>query len=317
MTDTDTLIDRRLLERIRSKKQILDERRPLPADAVKRLNDEMRLFHTYHSDAIEGNTLTLQETKIVIEEGMTIGGKSLREHLEAAGNAEAFDLIGKLASDCRPLDHVIIQEIHEIVTKGQLKDSGKYRTQNVRIAGAVKTPPTFSKIPQIMDNYLVTIRAMRQHPLEVAGYVHHRFVEVHPFIDGNGRVARLITNLYLISEGYPPVILKKEDRKKYYAFLQKADLGDRGPLINFIAQAMAESLSRYLSIFGGKYELLPLSELAGTSPYSQDYLSLRARQGVLEAVKMENLWYSTKDAIVRYTDAHGRSNNNRMEERLS
>ena len=307
MPNTDTQINQRLFERIARKKQMLDDRRPLSTDMVKRLHNDMRVFHTYHSDAIEGNTLSLQETRLVIEDGITIGGKSLREHLEAVGNAEAFDHICEQADRGQTLDHVIIQRIHEIVSRGQIREAGKYRTENVRIAGAVKSPPACEKIVGLMDDYLQKINAMEEYSLIVAGFIHHRFVEIHPFIDGNGRVARLLTNLYLIGKGYPPMVLKKEDRTKYYTSLRNADNGSLGPFINFIAKAMDESLTIYLSIFGGKDEVIPLGELASFSQYSQEYLSLRARQGLLDAVKMGNVWHSTKSALEEYAEVHGKS----------
>ena len=161
LSDTDIEINIPLFERINRKKRILDSRRPLPKDAANRLQEEMRLMHTYHSNAIEGNTLTLQETKLVVEEGITIGGKSLKEHLEATGNAKAFERIVDLAQGRRKIDLIIILEIHEIVTRGLLIDAGRYRMQNVRIAGAKKRPPDFSKVPTRMDELLKQMSMMK------------------------------------------------------------------------------------------------------------------------------------------------------------
>lgn len=284
----------------------LDSLRPLPGDAVKKLHEEMRLLHTYHSNAIEGNTLTLPETKLVLEEGITISGKSLREHLEATNNARAFDLLENIAKKKKTIDHVVIQKIHEVVMAGILEDAGKYRTKNVRITGASKTPPDRSKLTKLMDELIEKIAQYKRHPLEIAAILHHRFVEIHPFIDGNGRVSRLLTNLFLIAQGYPPVVLKIEDRGKYYRFLRAADAGNLRPFTNFIAKTVDESLMMYLSIFGGVNELLPLKELAGNTHYSQEYLSLRARQGVLDAVKIGKIWYSSRHAIEQYISEHGK-----------
>lgn len=305
MSDTDTsLIQEKLLSRINSKMQRLNSLRPLPADAVKRLHGELRLLHTYHSNAIEGNTLTLSETKLVLEEGITIGGKSLREHLEATNNAKAFDLMEDIAKKRKAIDHVIIQRIHEAVAAGILEEAGKYRTKNVRITGATKAPPDWSKVVKLMDKLIEKITKSKKHPAETSAFLHHRFVEIHPFIDGNGRVARLLMNLYLIAHGYPPIVLKKEDRGKYYRFLRAADAGNLAPFANFIGKAVDESLTMYLAIFGGTDELLPLKELAKETPYSQEYLSLRARQGVLDAVKIGKIWYSSKRAIEQYLSEH-------------
>ena len=120
-----------------------------------------------------------------------------------------------------------------------------------------------------MDELIEKIAQYKKHPVEVTAIFHHRFVEIHPFIDGNGRVSRLLTNLYLIAQGYPPVVLKIEDRLKYYRFLKAADAGKLGLFTNFIAKAVNESLTMYLSIFGGVNEILPLKELTRNTPYSQ------------------------------------------------
>jgi Fic family protein len=304
--DTDINIDPSILERILRKKRYLDSKRPLPKDALNRLQEEMMLLHTYNSNAIEGNTLTLQETKLIVEEGITIGGKSLGEHLEATGNAKAFKKIESLSKGRQKIDLLLILEIHEIVTKGLLEDSGRFRTQNVRIAGSKKSPPDFSKVPKLMDELLIDVAKMRTHKITMAAYLHHRLVQIHPFSDGNGRVARLISNLLLMRSGYPPVVLRKGDRKKYYECLRRADIGNLGPLANFIGRAMDESLTRYISIFGGKNTLIPLSELAKDSPYSQEYLSLRARQGILSAVKIERVWHSSKKELEDYIERYVR-----------
>jgi Fic family protein len=305
-SDTDIEVNSILFERIHRKKEFLDSKRPLPKDALNRLHEEMRLLHTYNSNAIEGNTLTLQETKLVIEEGMTVGGKSLIEHLEVTGNAKAFEKIEDLAKGHGKINLILVLEIHEIVTRGILEDSGRLRIQNVRIAGAKKSPPDFSKVPKLMNDLFTDLAKMRTNRIIVASYVHHRMVEIHPFSDGNGRVARLISNLHLMRSGYPPVVLKKEDRKKYYDNLRKADSGNLGPFANFIGKALDESLTIYISVFGGKNELVPLSELARKSPYSQEYLSLRARQGILSAVKIERVWHSSKKELEEYINRYGK-----------
>lgn len=301
MNDTD-IIRRNLLERMDGKKKILDSKRPLPKDALRRLREEMRLQHTYHSNAIEGNTLTLSETKLVIEEGITIGGKPLNEYLEARNTAMAYDLMEELAKGER-IAHVTIQRVHEALMRGLAEDAGRYRTKNVRITGAIKTPPDFSKVSKLMDALLDRVSEGKTHPVEASAYLHHGFVAVHPFSDGNGRVARLLNNLYLIKHGYPAIVLRKEDRAKYYRFLRDADRGNLVPLANFIAKAADEALTHHLSIFGGEDELLPLKELARDSPYSQEYLSLRARQGELDAVKMGRVWHSTKRGLSEYMKA--------------
>ena len=298
--DTDILIDESLLKKIEEKKHRLDNLRPLPKEAVKKLLEDIRLRHTYHSDAIEGNTLTLQETKLVLEHGITIGGKPLKDHIEARNDAEAFDFMLQLVQKKTPLSQEIIQQIHDIVTKGLLKDSGKYRTGNVRITGSSITPPSYQKIISLMDDYIRSIKNLPLHPLKKAAFIHHRLVWIHPFFDGNGRVSRLITNLFFMQEGYPPIILKQEQRKNYYHVLHQGDEGNLSPLARFLANAMNEALQFHLSVFIDEERLIPLKELAEYSPYSQEYLSLRARQGKLDAVKLETAWYSSTRALQEY-----------------
>jgi len=298
--DTDIIIDESLLKKIEDKKRRLDTLRPLPKDAVKKLLEDIRLRHTYHSNAIEGNTLTLQETKLILEQGITIGGKPLKDHIEARNDAEAFDFMVQLVQKKATFSQEVIQQIHDIVTKGLLKDSGKYRTGNVRIIGSSISPPSFEKIIPLMDDYIRSIKNLSLHPLKKAAIIHHRLVFIHPFYDGNGRVARLATNLFFMQEGFPPMVLKQEQRKIYYHGLHQADNGNITPLAMFLAKNMNEALQFYLSVFLDDEHLIPLKQLAQHSPYSQEYLSLRARQGKLDSVKLEQVWYSSTRALKEY-----------------
>ncbi|UZE92846.1 MAG: Fic family protein [Methanosarcinales archaeon] len=277
--------------------------RPLPKDVVKKLREELRLLHTYHSNAIEGNTLTLQETKLILEQGITVGGKSLHEHLEATNTADAYKFIEELAKGKRHIAHETVQEIHAIVTRGILTEQGKYRIANVRIVGAIKTPPDYTKVAKLMEGVFEMLKKSKHDSISTAALLHHGIVAIHPFIDGNGRVARLVTNLYLVQHGYPPIVLRREDRKKYYKMLKRADLGDPKPFVNFIAKAVDESLSFYLSALGGDDELLPLGELTKESPYSQEYLSLLARQDKLDAIKINGVWHASRRALKQYRDS--------------
>lgn len=299
--DTDIKISNSLLNKIEQKKKKLDSLRPLPKDAVKKILEDIRLRHTYHSDAIEGNTLTLQETKLVLEEGITIGGKPLKDHIEARNDAEAFDLMIKLVNSKKEISQETIQQIHEFVTKGILENPGQYRTGNVTITGADIKPPSFLKIVKFMDEYTQNIQKLKLHPIKKSAYIHHELVRIHPFFDGNGRVARLLTSFYLMKKGYPPIVIQKEDRKNYYKSLNKADHGDLSDFATFIARTVNESLQYYLSSFIEDERLVTLSELSKKSDYSQEYLSLRARQGKLDAVKIEDIWYSSKRALKDYT----------------
>jgi Fic family protein len=236
----------------------------------------------------------------VLEQGITIGGKPLKDHIEARNGAEAFDFMLQLVQKKETFSQETIQQIHDIVTKGLVKDSGKYRTGNVRITGSSITPLSYQKIIPLMDDYIRTIKNLTLHPLKKAAIIHHQLVWIHPFFDGNGRVARLITNLFFMQEGYPPIVLKQEQRKIYYHVLHQADNGNLSPLAMFLAMAMNEALQFYLSVFMDEERLIPLKELVKHSPYSQEYLSLRARQGKLDAVKLEQVWYSSTRALKEY-----------------
>jgi Fic family protein len=305
--DTDmTLADPHLMEWIQKKRERLDTLRPLDRDLVEKLHEEMRLLHTYNSNAIEGNTLTLSETKLVLDEGITIGGKTLREHLEATNNAQGYDLIVRLAHEQIPINHITVQQIHEMVTRGILESAGCYRTRNVRITGAACSPPDWLQIVHEMDNLIGEVAKKGCPVIEMAAYLHHRFVAIHPFVDGNGRVARLLSNLYLMRNGYPPIVLDQKNRQQYYRALREADNGDLNSLTIFIARAMNESLSHYLAIVGCRETLIPLRELAKVSPYSQEYLSLAARKGLLDATKIGDTWYATRRALDEYCKEHGR-----------
>jgi Fic family protein len=302
MTSPDT----DLLDRILRKKKRLDALRPLGPDLVTRLHEEIRLRHTFNSNAIEGNTLTLSETKLVLEEGITIGGKTLREHLEATNTAQGYDLIVRLARENAPISHVTVQQVHEVVTRGILEDAGRYRTRNVRITGAPRSPADWSCIVREMDLLIEKLDVPDRDVVAMTAYFHHRFVAIHPFTDGNGRVARLLTNLYLLRQGYPPVILDKSDRRQYYTALREADGGDPAPFTRFIARAMSSSLSQWLAVAGGRSTLVPLKELAVGSPYSQEYLSLAARRGLLDAAKIGDTWHASREALDAYIQKHGR-----------
>jgi Fic family protein len=284
----------------------LNALRPLDKDLVKRLHHEMRVLHTYNSNAIEGNTLTLSETKLVINEGITIGGKTLREHLEATNNAQGYDLIVRLAQEQAPVNHMTTRQIHEIVTRGILESAGCYRTKNVRITGAVQSPTDWPHIIREMDGLISDIAQGNRPVIEMTAYLHHRFVAIHPFIDGNGRVARLLGNLYLIRNGFPPIVLDQKNRLQYYRALRKADCGDLSGFVQFIARAVNESLSQTLAIAGYQETLIPLRELSQISPYSQEYLSLAARKGLLDATKIGNAWHATKRSLDEYCHEHGR-----------
>lgn len=294
------MIDKKLYQKIESKKEELDKRRPLPKAVLDELRKQFEIELTYNSNAIEGNSLTLNETKLVLEHGITIKGKSLREHFEAINHKEAIVFVEDVLKG--PLTEDLIKKLNDIVLSKIDGRKGRYRDINVRILGAIKSPPQAEKVPRLMKELVGYAQANPEklNPVEFAAMLHYKFVVIHPFVDGNGRVARLLMNLLLMKRGYPITIVLKVDRKKYYDCLKKADLGDVKPFINFIGYCVNRSLDIYLSAFRKGMEYISLAEAAKATPYSQDYLSLLARKGKIDAVKLGRNWMTTKKAISDY-----------------
>jgi Fic family protein len=206
---------------------------------------------TYHSSAIEGSTLSLNETKVVLE-GYTIGGKALKEHLEIINHRETIIYILKLLSDKELLTLWHIKCIHQLILQGIDKDNaGKYRRVNVVISGSNKKPTDYVLINDEMEKLMVKYNNWGDyHPLIRAALLHAEFVFIHPFVDGNGRVARLLMNFEAIKSGYLPIIIKLEDRAKYYNSLEKANLtNDYTDFIKLITEREIELIDKYLEMF--------------------------------------------------------------------
>lgn len=299
------------LERIHRKKAELDGLRPLPYIALKNIRESMTLEWTYNSNSIEGNTLTLQETKMVIEEGFTIKGKSLREHFEAVNHQDAIDFVRSLVSDNYILTDADILTVHGLVLQKIEKDfAGRYRNSGVRISGANFVPPNALKIDDFMVELVDWAKTSALDTVVKSCIFHHRFVWIHPFFDGNGRTVRLVFNLLLMKEGYPPAIILKNDRKKYYDALNAANNGNYGRLMLLIMQALERSLDIYLSSLNNTYEdYQPISSIANEPevPYGQEYISLLARKGKIDAFKEGRDWLTTKAAVLDYISKRERN----------
>jgi Fic family protein len=296
-------------ERVLEKKRRLDSLRPLPSEAVRRIEHQMNIELTYNSNAIEGNTLTLGETRLVIEEGITVGGKPLKYYLEATNHEKALEWVESIAKKTTKVDEKTILEMHELIMRGISEYAGRYRDKRVRIVGAIFTPPGPEKLLKQMSEFMGWLRTTDLNAIEKAALAHYRLVKIHPFFDGNGRTARLLMNLMLFSEGYPPTILRYTDRKKYYRCLSEADKDNFGPIVNFIARAVEQSLSLYLEALetpARKTELIPLGEAVGLCDYSQEYLSLLARRGLLGATKINNTWHISAEELEAYLKKHGK-----------
>lgn len=298
------------LERIQEKKTELDKLRPIPSYALKSLKESMTLEWTYNSNSIEGNTLTLQETKMVIEEGFTIKGKSLREHFEAVNHQDAIEYVESIIAENYVLTEKDILKVHELVLhKIEKEFAGRLRTSGVRISGANFVPPNALKVGDYIKELIDWVNESDLDIIIKTAIFHHRFVWIHPFFDGNGRTVRLVFNLLLMQSGFPPAIILKNDRKKYYDALNLANNSDYSKLVLLIIQAVERSLDIYLSSLNNTYDnYKPISNLVEEEkiPYGQEYVSLLARQGKIDAFKEGRNWLTTKDAIWDYIEKRDR-----------
>jgi Fic family protein len=232
--------------------------RPLEAEALQKIKAALEMEYTYESNRIEGNTLTLQETALVVNEGVTIGCKSMREHLEAINHAQAVEFIKDVASRDSEITERTIKDIHALILYGiNREQAGKYRSVPVMITGSSHAPPQPYLIVPQMERFILQYRQMETdgtHPVIIAAYLHYELVKIHPFIDGNGRTSRLLMNLYLLSKGYTITILKgdNEARQTYYTALEQSHTeGQHETFYVLIANAVKQSLERVLGMIEG------------------------------------------------------------------
>lgn len=234
--------------RLDALKSKLDEYRPLPKEIVSNLHDNLVLSWTYHSNAIEGNTLTLKETKVALE-GITVGGKTLREHFEAINHRDAILFVEELVNNQQTLDEWSIKSLHQLVLKNIDADNvGKYREVNVVISGAEHTPPQALQVPEQMQAFIEwnNTDAGALHPVDRAARVHGEFVKIHPFSDGNGRTSRLLMNLELMKAGYPATVIEVGQRLAYYEALDKAHCtGDYQDFLILVSECVENSFKPY------------------------------------------------------------------------
>ena len=243
-----------LLERIDQLKVQLSQRRPLTPAEVDALREMFIVEHTYNSNAIEGNTLTLQETNLVLQ-GITIDQKPLKDHLEVVGYKEAFEYVELLAKEQKPLSEYEILSVHSLVLADRKEDRGQWRRVPVRIAGAATTPVQPYQIEPMIEALLADMNTVynKLHIVEQAALFHLRFESIHPFIDGNGRTGRLLMNLQLIQAGYPPINVKFADRRRYYeAFNHYANTNSPEAMVTLIAEYLTERLQSMLDTLDAK-----------------------------------------------------------------
>lgn len=250
--DTDNVGE--LLNQLDDLKKCLDSFRPLNAAQVQNLQEAWDTEYTYESNRIEGNTLTLQETSLVINDGITIGGKSMREHLEVINHKEAINHIRELADKNTALNEYVLNSIHSLVLMGiDRENAGQYRRVPVTISGAKHVPPQPFMVPKLMEDYFLFYEANKDtlHPVQLAADLHEKLVTIHPWIDGNGRTSRLVMNLTLLRHGFPIANISGEmsERLSYYSSLESAQVdNDSADFYRLIAKVVKKSLFAYLQM---------------------------------------------------------------------
>jgi Fic family protein len=228
----------------------INSARPLIGNALKQLKNYYRIGLTYSSNALEGNSLTETETKIVLEDGITIGGKPLADHFEAIGHSEAFDLIYKLAKKDAITERQIL-DLHKLFYfRTNAKQAGRYRKIGVVVTGSTLNFPRPAELKKTMQDFTAEIPDKRagKHPIEFAAWLHIGLVSIHPFIDGNGRTARLLMNLALLQAGYPIAIIPPMLRGDYIDALKASNRGNKQPFINLLSNMLCESQRDYLRL---------------------------------------------------------------------
>lgn len=279
--------------KLTAKKVLLDSHRPLDKNLVRNLDAWFRVELTYTSNAIEGNTLSRRETALVVEKGITVGGKSLDEHLEAQNHAKALDWIQTQTS--RSLESIAsadILKIHGLILKGiDDENAARYRNIPVRISGSTVIMPNPRKVPALMEDFLLRFtQAKNLHPVELAAQAHYQLVTIHPFVDGNGHTARLLMNMILLMAGYPTAIIRIQDRLAYINALETAQLGGaKDAYFKIIWKAVDRSLDILLKSIKGESEeptktriLLKIGELARKAGEANSTIRHWTKEGLLQ-----------------------------------
>ena len=231
------------------KENALQIRKELPAEVLSGFENSFNIEYAHNSTAIEGNTLTLIQTKAIIEDGLSVGGKLLREIYEVANHAKAFPYVQKCVAEGRPIDDPTFKEIHSLLMEN-IQIGGVYRNVEVRITGAAHKPPAPSEMYRQVKNFFADLTYRTElNAIELAAWTHAEFVKIHPFTDGNGRTSRMIMNYQLLSNGFLPVSIAKENRLEYFDALEiYAVNGDLAPFTEMIAGLEQQRLEEYISI---------------------------------------------------------------------
>jgi len=294
------------LKQLTVKKQKLDKYKPLPQELVKNLEEWLKVEFTYSSNAIEGNTLSRIETAEVIEKGISavISGKALKDQLEAANHAKALEFIKTLAKQRKGHQFITendIKAIHKIIlTSIEDQWAGKYRQTEVFIKGADVEFPSAHKVPYLMVEFIQWLGDQQEkHPVRVASEAHFKFVSIHPFIDGNGRTARLLMNLILFLSSYPMAIIRNEERTSY---LEAVNLGqtqsDLKPFYSLIEESVERSLDAYLNVVQGKPSLVSLTEGIKTDKLEKAKLLKIGKLAKEAGESITTIRYWTKEGLL-------------------
>jgi len=290
-----------LYKRILEKKIRINQQPPPHPDLQTQINTQTIIEYTHSSNAIEGNTLTLGETAKAIN-GETINGKTIQEYFEAHNHPAAIQYIKTHATQNKPITTETIKETHRLLMNQLMHEPGAYRTGAAKIQGAHFMPPKSTEIPQKITELLTWLHTnpYEYPPIEQAARFMHRLLVIHPFQDGNGRTTRLLMNHILIQNNYPVLTnISHRNRKQYLNALREADQQNYEPLITHVAICVEEALTKHL-IATNELETLTLREAAKQSPYTQDYLGLRARNGSLGAYKQGRNWRITREDLNHY-----------------
>ncbi len=293
-----------IFKRLLEKRDLLKNSRPLPQIALQKIKDALSIEWTYNSNSIEGSSITLQETYLILNEGVTVKGKPLREHFEVNNHDKALNYLYKIVNKNYSINVHDILAIHGYILNS-IEDlyAGRLRNGGVRIQGANFVPPNAQQVSTLIDELIdfVHTNPLQLNIIELATVFHHKFVWVHPFFDGNGRTVRLAMNLILMQAGFPPAIILKNDRSKYYAALNAANKGNYKKLMLLMAQAIERSLNIYaLPDNDTEYKIISNLVEEERMPYGQEYISLLARQGKIDAYKEGRNWLTTKEAVAEY-----------------
>ena len=282
------------VERLTEIKKVLDRAEEMPDELTRNIHEWFRVELTYTSNALEGNTLTRRETAMVLEKGITVGGKSLVEHLEATNHAQAFDWIAeKSLKPLKQFNEKDLLTLHQRILSGiDTQNAGFYRNVPVRLSGSRTVLPNPRKVPDLMSAFHQWLQSKQKvHPVDLAAEAHYRLVTIHPFIDGNGRTARLLMNLILMCHGYPPAIIRKKERGKYLDTLEKAQTGgSHDDYLQLIYRAVDRSLAIYVEATSGEGDfvsepddsLLRIGQLAKQTDVNVSTVRFWLTSGLLE-----------------------------------